>query len=52
VSSVQLLGSRNNDAAPSSGGYASGGYQPAPAVNSNASSSSNDITEPFDDLPF
>ncbi|WP_439506016.1 single-stranded DNA-binding protein [Sediminibacterium sp.] len=53
VSSVQLLGSRNNDTAPSSGGYASGGgYQPAPAVNTSSSSNSNDITEPFDDLPF
>lgn len=47
VSSVQLLGSRNNDAAPSSGGY-----QPAPAVNTSVSTPSNDITEPFDDLPF
>ncbi|MDP3392616.1 single-stranded DNA-binding protein [Sediminibacterium sp.] len=52
VSSVQLLGSKSNDAAPSAGGYSSGGYQPAPAVNTTSAPASNDITEPFDDLPF
>ncbi|MFN3299242.1 MAG: single-stranded DNA-binding protein [Sediminibacterium sp.] len=52
VSSVQLLGSKSNDAAPSSGGYNTGGYQPAPPVNKASTPTSNDITEPFDDLPF
>jgi single-strand DNA-binding protein len=52
VSSVQLLGSRTNEGG-NSGGYAGGGYQPAPAVGNGPSSApSADITEPFDDLPF
>jgi single-strand DNA-binding protein len=52
VSSVQLLGSRTNEGG-NNGGYAGGGYQPAPAVSNGPSSApSSDITEPFDDLPF
>jgi hypothetical protein len=46
------LGSKSNDAAPSSGGYNAGAYQPAPAVSASSAPNSNDITEPFDDLPF
>lgn len=48
VLSVQLLGSRNENAGPTQGSYN------APAANSAASpvQSPSQITEPVDDLPF
>jgi len=52
VSSVQLLGSRSGESSPNTGGYASGGYQSAPAAASTPMTPSSEITEAFDDLPF
>ncbi len=52
VSSVQLLGSRNGESSPNTGGYASGSYQSAPVAASSPMTPSSDITEAFDDLPF
>ncbi|MEP6748394.1 MAG: single-stranded DNA-binding protein [Bacteroidota bacterium] len=49
VSSVQLLGSRNENALPSQ----QGGYnQPAAATVSNAAPAHSQVSEPVDDLPF
>src|SRR6202012_3836800 len=54
VLSVQLLGSRGNDAADGGGGYSSGASAGGYNQSSGASRvpSAGEITEPIDDLPF
>lgn len=48
VSSVQLLGNRNDNTTPGQGNY----NAPATAVVSNNAPAHNQVSEPVDDLPF
>lgn len=57
IFSLQLIGGRGDQQNDHSGGYSSGSASPAgnqsiPQPSGDMSSSSNQVTEPLDDLPF